>query len=63
MQRSCAFSSIYDSRNYQVLIDCESDFSTTEIYDSRNYQVLIDVMSHEYNNHSTSTIVEIIKSL
>ena len=56
-------SAIYDSRNYQVLIDCScSHCFMFLIYDSRNYQLLID-----YSNYSRdgkeSTIVEIIKSL
>ena len=34
---------IYDSRNYQVLIDYKNAQGEYEIYDSRNYQVLIDV--------------------
>ena len=33
---------IYDSRNYQVLIDAAEPLLLTHIYDSRNYQVLID---------------------
>ena len=34
---------IYDSRNYQVLIDKRKGYKYNRtIYDSRNYQVLID---------------------
>ncbi len=55
---------IYDSRNYQVLIDNVEPFcdAALAIYDSRNYQVLIDTKSGT-NFNITSTIVEIIKSL
>ena len=34
---------IYDSRNYQVLIDYVFEEERDIIYDSRNYQVLIDM--------------------
>ena len=54
---------IYDSRNYQVLIDRKTYRHTTfEIYDSRNYQVLIDYIFTIFAVQK-STIVEIIKSL
>ena len=54
--------SIYDSRNYQVLIDKDIYLCAAAIYDSRNYQVLIDRIDAEICR-MISTIVEIIKSL
>ena len=55
---------IYDSRNYQVLIDNVEPFcdAALAIYDSRNYQVLID-QKEMVVTWLLSTIVEIIKSL
>ena len=54
--------SIYDSRNYQVLIDKDIYLCAAAIYDSRNYQVLIDIIELIAKVWE-STIVEIIKSL
>ena len=42
MSRSTVDILIYDSRNYQVLIDPKRHRLYDRIYDSRNYQVLID---------------------
>ena len=54
---------IYDSRNYQVLIDLKETIKQLSIiYDSRNYQVLIDHTTR-FITDVLSTIVEIIKSL
>ena len=52
---------IYNSRNYIVLLDAHRKTATADIYNSRNYIVLLDHQV-DYRWVRLSTIVEIILS-